>query len=110
MSSPINFLRGGVREVEVVPGTVGLPSGDLQRRVVGVLSELEGGELVKVLTRSMEHLGFEFCDMLARGLILKFNCVAKFVKPLYPLLLSRLFAMPGLHLGGMVIILPHTVG
>ena len=60
MSSPINFLREIVREVEVVPGIVGLPSGDLQRRVVGILSELEGVELVKVLTRRIEHLGFEF--------------------------------------------------
>ena len=30
MSSPINFLREIVREVGVVPGIVGLPSGDLQ--------------------------------------------------------------------------------
>ena len=42
LSSPISLLRKIVREVEVVPGIVGLPSGDLQRRVVWVVSELEG--------------------------------------------------------------------
>ena len=82
MSSPINFLRKIVREVEVVPGVVGLPSRDLQKRVVGILSGLEGGdELIKVLTKRVEHLGFEFCNVLAQDLILNFNCVAKFVKP-----------------------------
>ena len=33
-----------------------------------------GGELVKVLTTRVEHLGFEFFNELAQGLILKFNC------------------------------------
>ena len=42
MSSPINFLRKIVREVEVVPGIVGLPSRDLQTRVVGILLGLGG--------------------------------------------------------------------
>ena len=42
MASPINLLRKIVREV-VVPGIVGLPSRDLQKRVVGILSGLEGG-------------------------------------------------------------------
>ena len=61
LSFPISLLRKIVMEVEVVLGMVGLPSGDLQGRFVGVLSELEGGELVKVLARRIEHLGFEWC-------------------------------------------------
>ena len=81
MSSPIDLLRKIVREVEVVPGIVGLPSGDLQKRVVGILSELEGDELVKVLTKRVEHLGFELCNVLAQNLVLNLNFVAKFVKP-----------------------------
>ena len=82
LSSPANLLRKIAREVEVVLGIVGLPSGELQRRVVGVLSNFEGGgELVKVLARRIEHFGFEFCDTLAQDLILNFNCAAKFVKP-----------------------------
>ena len=43
MSSPVSFLRGIVNEVEVVPGIIGLPSTDLQKRVVGILSGSEGG-------------------------------------------------------------------
>ena len=77
-----NLLRKIVREVEVVPGILGLPSGGLQRRVVGVSFNFEGGgELVKALARRVEHLGFEFCDVLAQNLIFNFKCVAKFVKP-----------------------------
>ena len=81
MSSPINLLGKIVREVEVVPGIVGLPSGDLQRTVVGICLKWRGGELVKVLIKRVGHLGFELCDVLAQNLSLNVNCVAKFVKP-----------------------------
>ena len=37
--------------------------------------------MIKVLTKRVEHLGFEFCSVLAQDLVLNFNCVAKFVKP-----------------------------
>ena len=42
MSSPVNLLRKIVNEVEMVPGIVGLPSSDLQQRVVYVLFGLGG--------------------------------------------------------------------
>ena len=68
--------------MEAVRCIVGLPNGDLQKRVVGILSEIEcGGELIKVLTKRIEHLGFEFCGLLAQNSILNLNYVAKFVKP-----------------------------
>ena len=40
-----------------------------------------GGELVKVLTKRIGHLGFEFFNELAQSLILNFNSVSKYVKP-----------------------------
>ena len=43
MSSPLNFLRNAVREVEMIPGVIGLPSSDLQKRVVEILSGIRGG-------------------------------------------------------------------
>ena len=42
MSSPLNFLREIVREVELVPGIIGLLSNDLQKRVVEILSGMGG--------------------------------------------------------------------
>ena len=59
-SSPINLLRKIVREVEMIPGIVGLPDNDLQKRVVKTLVSMGGGsELVDVLTKRVRHLGFE---------------------------------------------------
>ena len=110
MSSPINFLRKIVREVEVVPGVVGLPSSDLQKRVVGILSRLGGGELIRVLTKRVERLGLEFSDGLAQNLILIATVWQSMSSLSYSLRFSRLFAMPGLLLGGMVIILHRTAG
>ena len=37
--------------------------------------------MVKVLTKRIGHLGFEFSNGLAQGFVLHFNCVAKYVKP-----------------------------
>ena len=37
--------------------------------------------MIKVLINRIEHLGFEFSDVLAQNLVLNSNCVAKYVKP-----------------------------
>ena len=83
-TSPINFLRKIVREVEAVPGIVGLAEScsNFQRKVVNILSSSCGSsELVDVLTRRIAHLGFESPDELAQSFILNLNCISKFVKP-----------------------------
>ena len=67
MSSLINLLRKIFREVGVVPGIIGLPGSDLQKRVVEILCGLEGGELIKLLTKRIEHLGFELFNELAQS-------------------------------------------
>ena len=74
-SSPINFLRRIVREVETVPGIVGLHGYDLQRKVVKILDEADGGgELAGVISKRIRHLGVEPSDELAQNLILNFRC------------------------------------
>ena len=57
----------------MIHGVVELPATNLQKRVVNILVDADGGgELVGVLSKRIRHFGFECCDELARNLILKF--------------------------------------
>ena len=66
--SPLSFLREVVREVEVVPGVIGLPSSDLQKRVVEILSGLGGMNYVMFWLRGLRILGLNFVMSWPRAL------------------------------------------